>query len=286
MVVGRGHVPGLENFEVPCGRCMTCRVAKAREWAVRAMHEQIMAEGRCSFITLTYAPERRSHLPLRQGLLVSDWQKFAKRLRHDGEFRFLACGEYTKAGVAHWHAALFGQELADRVKWKRSPKGHWLYRSPTLERRWRYGHSWVGNLTFDSAAYVAGYVTKKVIGPDQSVEKLAQYERVDPVTGEVGRVRPEFAIMSRNPGLGHDFFEKYFGDLYPRDHCIVKGQKVPVPKYYDSLLERSNPYLLAYLKAKRREAAEARPDTPAARHAREATLIARRKMMQTQEFDT
>lgn len=245
------------------------------------MHEaQLAGPGRAWFITLSY---NDAHLPADHGLHVADWQKFAKRFRAwVGPFRFLACGEYgSKTWRPHWHAALYGHDFEDRRFWKRTKKGHALYRSADLEYAWRcprckepIGHAWMGELTFASAAYVAGYVTKKVYSSDW---QAGRYTRI--VDGREVRVRPEFAVQSRRPGLGGPFLEKYLEDVFPSDVVVLpNGRKARPPRYYDYWLEKRDPDLLASLKEKRRLAAEERVDDAQSRVARDRTLRAERSL--------
>ena len=110
-----------------------------------------------------------------------------------------------------------------------------MYRSPSLERVWPFGLSEIGSLTPQSAGYVARYCTKKV-GGDAASE---HYRRVDPVTGEVFQVRPEFGLMSRRPGIGAEWFERFRGDVYPSDYLTMDGSRVPVPRFYSDRLTDS-----------------------------------------------
>lgn len=189
-----------------------------------------MHERNC-FITLTYRDE---DLPVGGSLCLEDWQKFAKRLRKKlGPFRFFHCGEYGEENLRpHYHACLFGVDFVeDEVFFKRE-HGHALYVSELLGQTWGLGFSSVGTLTFDSAAYVARYVIKKATGD----RAKTVYSRVDEKTGEVFEVRPEYATMSRRPGLGSSWFDKFMSDVFPADEIVHEGRSYPVPKFYDSKL--------------------------------------------------
>lgn len=241
----RGY--GDRPLELPCGQCIGCRVARSRQWALRCVHEAAMHERNC-FVTLTYSPES---LPADGSLNVKHWQKFAKRLRKNvGKFRFFHCGEYGDRNLRpHYHACIFGMDFSDdRRLWSKSGVNR-LYVSDSLSDTWKLGFATVGSLTYESAAYVARYVMKKRTGP-QAAE---HYERVNPETGEVFSVVPEYVTMSRRPGIGATWFEKYVDDVFPRDEVVYQGRKFRVPRYYDDLLERrpSGPSLLLDLKAKR-----------------------------------
>lgn len=258
-------------LELPCGQCIGCRIDKSQAWALRCVHEASQHE-RNSFVTLTYED---AELPDDLGLDVRDFQLFCKRLRkYVGPFRFFHCGEYGPENLRpHYHALLFGVDFhEDRVP-LRSAGSHVLYRSDLLDRAWRKGFASIGNLTFQSAAYVARYCMKKVTGE----RAASHYERVDARTGEVFRVRPEYVTMSRRPGIGAEWFEKYHKDVYPDDEVVHDGRKFRPPRFYDSLLERSSPIALESVKARRRKTVEARREalTPDRLRAKESILESR-----------
>ena len=51
------------------------------------------------------------------------------------------------------------------------------------------------------------------------------------------QLEPEYAAMSRRPGIGNDWFKQFKSDCYPSNYLIQDGHKSPIPKYYDKLLE-------------------------------------------------
>lgn len=228
---------------VPCGQCVGCRLERSRQWAIRCVHEASLHDENC-FITLTYDND---HLPADGSLRVEDFQKFMKRLRkhYDGKrIRYYHCGEYgDRTNRPHYHAILFGHEFSDKSLFRLSPSGERLYRSPTLEKLWPYGYSTIGNVTFESAAYVARYIMKKVTG--ELAEEHYQ-----------GR-KPEYTTMSRRPGIAAGWYEKYKDDVFPRDEVIMRGQKMRPPKFYDHLYEIDNAEEFAILKARRKAKAKA-----------------------------
>lgn len=158
-----------------------------------------------------------------------------KRLRKRiGKVRFFACGEYGgKSDRPHYHLILFGYDPPDRTLWRRSASGHYLYRSALLESVWPYGHVEVGDVTIESAGYCARYITKKVTGK----EAENHYRRVNPETGQLFDLKPEFIVMSTRPGIGRDWFDQYSMDAFPSDFVIVNGQRRPVPQYYKRQLD-------------------------------------------------
>ena len=85
---------GFKNFavSVPCGRCIGCRLERARQWSIRCIHEASLYEANC-FVTLTYDDD---NLPLDGSLRPRDMVLFLKRLRKrfGPGIRFFQCGEY------------------------------------------------------------------------------------------------------------------------------------------------------------------------------------------------
>nr|UQB76415.1 replication associated protein [Flumine microvirus 26] len=227
----RGQIARV--LELPCGRCVGCRLERSRQWAVRISHEASLWDRNC-FITLTYDVD---HIPAGGSLVYRDFQLFMKRLRREAKqgVRFYMCGEYGEGfDRPHFHACLFNFDFADKVLWRKGRPGADIYRSAVLERLWPFGFSTVGSVTFESAAYCARYVMKKVTG-DLAV---GHYRCVDTETGEVIERVPEFNHMSLKPGIGAEWFEKYSRDVFPHDFVIVKGKRCKPPRYYDKILKR------------------------------------------------
>lgn len=225
----RGRVK--RELKLPCGQCIGCRLERSRQWAIRCVHESQLYDNNV-FVTLTYNDD---NVPLDNSLNYRHFQLFMKRLRKlKRGVRFYMCGEYGENyGRPHFHACLFNCFFDDRVVFRRLSSGSVLYTSAVLESLWPYGFSSIGDVTFESAAYVARYVMKKVTG-----EAAAKhYECVDSETGEIFQREPEFNHMSLKPGIGAKWYKKFRGDVYPRDKVIVRGLEMRPPKYYDKLLE-------------------------------------------------
>lgn len=212
---------------------------------MRCLHESQCHEDN-SFITLTYDDD---HLPSSMSLDYVDFQLFMKRLRkefsHRDDYdnlwrlpiRFFMCGEYgEKTKRPHYHACLFGVAFTDRVLYKRGGNGISLYTSEVLKRLWPMGHSLIGDVTFESAAYVARYCVKKITG----VGAEAHYRYVND-DGEIFQRTPEFTHMSLKPGIGAPWYNRFSEEVYPRDEVIVRGKSMKPPKYYDNLLEARLP---------------------------------------------
>ncbi len=241
---------------VSCGQCVGCRLERSRQWAVRIMHEAQMHEDNC-FVTLTYNDE---NLPRDGSLKLKDWQRFAKSLRKTvGKFRYFHCGEYgDELGRPHYHAAIFGHDfMSDRTLYTMTAQGHPLYNSPSLDKAWKKGYCQIGELTFESAAYVARYIMKKV-GGHQGETHYLSHTNLD--TGEVVSRKPEYVTMSLKPGIGASWYEKFHGDVFPRDEVVSGGRLARPPAFYDTLLERDHPEVLERLKSERRVKAKKHDD--------------------------
>lgn len=268
---------------IRCGRCVACRLHKAREWAIRITHEARMHDASCT-ITCTYAPE---NLPRYGSLRKRDFQKFMKRLRKamaPVKLRYFHCGEYGgQRHRPHYHAVIFGTDFPDRVFHSRSPSGFPLYQSDILTSTWQLGHALVGDFSFDAAMYTAKYTTKALLVSKASSEEdyrrwQARYERLNPLTGEIITLEPEYATMSRAPGIGRRFYDEFKGDLYPSDFCIVNGSKVPVPEYYDTLLQEDDPALYEFIKRRRQQERDTSNDSPERLASLETCHLARQSL--------
>nr|QJB19812.1 MAG: replication initiator protein [Microvirus sp.] len=225
-----------EKVFLPCGQCIGCRIDRSRQWALRCVHEASLHSDNC-FITLTFDD---AHLNVSGSLIKSDFQNFMKRLRfkfRDVRIRFFHCGEYgSQLSRPHHHAALFGFDFPDKVLWS-VRDGIKLFRSAILEELWPYGFSTVGGLSYESAAYIARYCTKKVNGEKSRLH----YCTVDDETGEMTELEPEYITMSRRPGIARDWIEEHIDDVYPKDFVTHKGRKYRPPKYYDKIYDVKYP---------------------------------------------
>lgn len=233
------------TLELPCGQCIGCRLERSRQWAMRCLHESSLYENN-SFVTLTYDD---ANLPEGGSLNYDDFQKFMKRLRKrtKSKIRFYVGGEYGSQNMRpHYHACLFGYDFLDKVFYKNTASGEKIYTSKLLESLWPYGLSSVGNVTFESAAYIARYCIQKVTG-----DLAESYYRVITDDGVIVDRVPEFNHMSLKPGIGKPWLDKYSTDVYPRDYVVVNGVKTKPPKYYDVLFEREDPGMFSELVAQR-----------------------------------
>nr|QJB20601.1 MAG: replication initiator protein [Microvirus sp.] len=200
----------------PCGVCINCRIQTTADMTVRLVHES-KSHNRSSYLTLTYSEDK---LPPDGSLCHRDFQLFMKRLRRvtGQKFKYYMCGEYgDKNDRPHYHCILFGYDFDDRKYFTKNKQGDSLYTSDELESYWQLGHCIVGEVTMQSARYVAGYIQKKIYG-----------ERAD--DHYMGR-RPEYAFGSN--GLGLEYLRLYGSQWMDTGYVIVDGSKFRIPRYYD-----------------------------------------------------
>lgn len=263
---------------IPCGKCIGCRTEERKNWAFRIEQEAKQYKHNY-FITLTYNDE---NLPVNDEITITlkdgtektytndgtwggtlrknDMVQFIKSLRtyfereyeHKG-LKFYGCGEYGNNGTErpHLHIILMNCPNLDkdlvRIGYNPKTKDNY-YTHERIENIWHKGFINIGKVTWDSIAYTAGYSTKKRFG-DIGKEIMA----------EKGQ-EPIFANMSRRPGIGKAFWEKYKWDIYETDEVFnSKGQTIKIPRYFDKLMDIGNDdeyYLYKHMKTKREWKAE------------------------------
>jgi len=258
-----------QKILLPCRKCISCKLAHARDWVIRMQHESMMHEDNC-FITLTYNDES---MPQNGSLRYIDFQKFIKAIRQKTglKLRYYVCGEYGENpmpaygstdelpgyGRPHWHAIIFGYDPKDKTLWREGKNK--IYRSKEVEKCWWQGHSEIGNVSYGSISYTANYVLKQTGHYKSELE----YSRVHPFTGDLIPIEPEHAHMSTNPAIGKTWYDKYAQtDLWPNDFTVIDGKKYRVPDYYGKLLRDADPDRYVEIKFARRKALKKTKSTP------------------------
>lgn len=240
--------------EIPCGKCVGCRLEYSRRWADRCMIEN-MYHDKSYFLTLTYDDE---HVPRSWysdpstgeafesfTLKKKDLQDFHKRLRfhYTDTLRFYACGEYgSHTFRPHYHSIMYGLDLPDLQPFQRTKLGYQYYTSRWLADIWKNGHVMVGEVNWNTCAYVARYIMKKHLGKDSDFYVQHGLE-------------PEFTLMSRRPGLAHQYYEDHKDELIAGKEIFIStdtgGKKLRTPKYYDAYFELDFPEEFAIIKEDR-----------------------------------
>lgn len=168
--------------------------------------------------------------------------------------RYYYSGEYgEKYNRPHYHICLFGIDFMDKKHTDTTDTGYKLYESQILEKLWPFGRHSIGELNWETAAYTARYIMKKINGKKQK----KHYEKIDYETGEIITIAPEFNDMSRDPGIGNDFYENFKTDIYKAEHSQVnvRGHHTQPPRYYDKLHKEFDEAHLKKIKQKRFEQA-------------------------------
>lgn len=246
---------------------MPCRVNKAEEWVTRLEHEAAMHQD-AQFLTLTYEQE-----PEGGSLRPADIVLFLKRLREllqrteEKTIRFFQVGEYGgNFGRPHHHVLLFGHRFTDLHPIRRGKRP--LYTSAQLERLWGHGFVTVGEVTQQSIRYCASYITKTLTGPEA--------RRI------YGDRKPEYATMSRRPGIGTTFAVKWRTDFLPRGHMTRRnGSKMRIPRIYVQHWAKDHQEQHRELLFQRRLAAKRDKTTPQQRYARHVILQSKAKLRGT-----
>lgn len=216
------------GLNVPCGKCPICHSNRKQDWQFRLEQELKTAES-AHFITLTYDDDNIKRSETGQHTLEKkDVQKFLKRLRINQDraniksilkqykwktveeakelikeftkIRYYLVGEYgTHTFRPHYHGIFFN---IDNTTLKNT------------EKIWKHGSIDIGTVTPESINYVTSYC----INPQR---KLKVKE-------------PEFALMSRNPGIGSGYLKNknYHVQTGNTNVRNQEGNHQRLPQYY------------------------------------------------------
>ena len=198
------------SIRLPCNRCIACRLNYANYWSTRIVCESHFWKY-SSFVTLTYNDDNLIIGEKGFATLSKEHcQNFFKELRGKGvKVRYFLGGEYGdihNTHRPHYHICMFSDNEA-------------ITDNTFLQGIWRKGFLSVGSLTRDSANYVAKYCVKKLGG-----KEAYRYEQMG--------IIPEFALMSRRPGIGLQYIEKFKETVKRNGFVVVNGKKQPIPRYF------------------------------------------------------
>jgi len=211
-----------EGLLIPCGRCIGCRIDKARDWSVRIMCESFTSSSSW-FLTLTYDDAYMNNLSLSK----KDFQDFIKAVRNYCNYkygvsniRYFGCGEYgDNSGRKHLHIIMFNLPDLD-IKPRSSSGGIIQYTSDILNDLWFRGFVVLESVVPETANYVARYTLKKA--------GLQKYEDL--------HVQAPFLMMSTRPGIGYTYFQEHVQEIVDRNGIFVGHKLASIPRYFKSLL--------------------------------------------------
>lgn len=250
--------PDAEPILLGCKRCLLCAQASRRQWAYRCVAESKMC-GESMYLTLTVDEEHMQDVFPGYSLTHKPFQDFMKRLRmtlergywydyvppftpqssivhlpcnlekkfyQRSQIKYFMCGEYGELSMRpHYHCCVFGARFPDAF-FAKKVGSNFYFSSPTLSRLWTYGKmSFFSDVTPQSAAYVAGYVDKKLSTTADDFRAVG--------------LEPEYIKMSQ--GIGLSWFEKYKDYLYRFSSDgelfgeFFEVGRVPIsaPRYFD-----------------------------------------------------
>ena len=132
------------------------------------------------------------------------------------------------------------------------------YTSETISNAWSeydnytgertsFGFHMVCEVSWETCAYVARYVTKKLNGT------AAEFY-------DTFNIQPEFCVMSRKPGIGRQYFDDNAADILKYQNIIIStpngGKQFKPPRYYDKLFDIIVPDEMEEIREIRRRTAE------------------------------
>jgi hypothetical protein len=224
----------------PCGRCLPCKINKARIWTHRLLLEH-SCHGDSAFITLTYNEESCPQLPRTDEVIRILYPRhltnFLKRLRRSTnvKFRYFAVGEYGTTGDRgfnpHYHLCTFG------LGWPHREYINKAWNNKKIER----GFVHVGELNKDSARYITGYTIKKLTKKSDSrlQGRPPEFVRTSKKDGGIGylaikRIAREIAVS----GIRNQATKKVIrsihhgGKAYPLGGYLTKklAEELQIPE--------------------------------------------------------
>ncbi len=244
---------------LPCGKCLGCRLEYSKEWANRCVLEAKTTQNNW-FMTLTYDEEHikeclkpvidketgeYGHI---ESLIPNHLSEFIKELRRNIEYhknlqgvRFYGCGEYgSRGGRPHYHLLMYNLPLDDLAEeWKKD--GFITFSSENVSRIWGKGIVTVNEFSWETAAYTARYMLKKLKGRDAK----EQYKGAG--------IEPEFSRCSRRPGIGYEYYRQNRDKIYQTDSIVIHGTTCKPPTYFDRMFKEECPERWAEIQEQRAE---------------------------------
>lgn len=201
----RANYTGTEHYvNVPCGKCIACRINRSEELAGRIQREyerQISLGHYGWFVTFTYDDD---HLPPDNSLDRKVVTRLCHRLRNRMFVdKYFFCGEYgSEYGRCHYHAIIFTDE-----------SNLWNVYDKCV-KSWCNGFVYVKRMHVNSAKYISKYVVKA----DDRYYKGRQ---------------PCFVQMSQKFGMA---------DFVQQSYEVRKLDEIGAPYVYRDVLGKRHPY--------------------------------------------
>lgn len=189
---------------MPCGQCIGCRARQSRDWGLRCHHEaKTQPNAQACFLTNTYANPAQAHD-------IRDMQLFHKKMRIRGfKYKYFQVGESGDShGRWHYHCLIFGRDFLESSEQITGDR----YFNPMLQEIWGHGMVQLSPATPERCFYAAGYCYKKLERPEN-------------------HPAPVMSASSRPP-IGHDYVMAHHKSMNTLGHCVVAGQKLPIPNAY------------------------------------------------------
>lgn len=230
-----GHY--LDSFvQIPCGKCIGCRIDYSRSWADRMTYHSIGKEENSYFITLTYDDEHIQKLDFSPiydlySIDMQDISDFIKALRNkfrDNEIQFYASSEYGDSNFRpHFHLIVYNLDIPDLEFWKLDNEKQPIFTSEIIHSLWKKGICSISKFAWLNAAYTASYVEKKRDG-----RLSCEYSAVG--------LSPETCRMSRKPGIAYKFYKQNSIDIWNNngldvDRTVNKTGHLGIPRYFHKL---------------------------------------------------
>jgi len=181
------------------------------------------------FLTLTYNEESLES----PWLIYDHWQSFMKDLRsrldyetdNSQKITAMVTGEYGEITKRpHWHAIIFNFRPDDAKYKYTTDLKHRVYTSDYLSSIWNKGNIEFGDVTLESAGYVARYASKKL------VHGLDQEHSYHPIHH-----------TPKGRALGRTWIERYYEHTFNHGYVVLPGgQKAKIPRYYVDWLKKHN----------------------------------------------
>lgn len=227
--ITKNPLVAIKSLHFNCRKCLPCRLNIAKEKAIRSWHESRVCPGENMFLTLTYSDD---HLKS-PFLIYEDWQLFAKKLRKKAgkKLPIMVTGEYgDKNKRPHWHALIFNYFPSDAHKDRTNDRGEQLFTSKIIDDLWGYGKHDFGEVSIDSASYVARYAAKKLV---HGWDGTHPYE-------------PIHKTSSKN-AIGKRWIEQYYEHTFENGLVVLpNGSKAKIPRYYIDWCKKHQPKLYYY----------------------------------------